>query len=125
MGQVFDRNGLVDAFRDLGRRASKVIELSECGGSVLMLTYDWLAFTRDVDAAFEADKAFMRRLAADIAAERGWEVRRPFFAGELESLKALLTVQSPAAFRRRLLFVSSDALDRPRRQTAAGSAADT
>jgi hypothetical protein len=33
----------------------------------------------------------------------------------LESLKAILTVESPAAFRRRLLFVGKDALDRPRR----------
>lgn len=39
---------------------------------------------------------------------------RPFFAGGLDALKAILTVQSPAAFRRRLLFVSRDALSRPR-----------
>ena len=44
----------------------------------------------------------------------GLALRRPFFAGGLESLKALLTVESPAAFRRRLLFVSKNALDRPR-----------
>jgi hypothetical protein len=39
---------------------------------------------------------------------------RPHFAGGLESLKALLTVESPLAFRRRMLFVSKDALFRPR-----------
>lgn len=39
---------------------------------------------------------------------------RPHFAGGLESLKALLTVESPLAFRRRMLFVSKDALSRPR-----------
>jgi hypothetical protein len=57
----------------------------------------------------------------------GLALRRPFFAGGLESLKALLTVESPAAFRRRMLFVSKNALDRPRmltdepdRQVAAG-----
>ncbi len=44
----------------------------------------------------------------------GLALRRPFFAGGLESLKALLTVESPAAFRRRMLFVSKNALDRPR-----------
>lgn len=44
----------------------------------------------------------------------GFDVDRPFFAGGLETLKALLLVQSPAAFRRRLLFVSPDALSRPR-----------
>ena len=39
---------------------------------------------------------------------------QPFFAGGLESLKAILTVESPLAFRRRLIFVSRDALSRPR-----------
>lgn len=46
----------------------------------------------------------------------GTRLRRPFFAGGLESLKAVLTVESPTAFRRRMLFVSKDALDRPRRR---------
>jgi hypothetical protein len=45
--------------------------------------------------------------------DHGRPLSRPFFAGGLESLKALLTVESPAAFRRRLLFVSKDALLRP------------
>jgi len=44
----------------------------------------------------------------------GRKLTRPFFAGGLESLKALLTVESPASFRRRMLFVSKDALFRPR-----------
>ena len=44
----------------------------------------------------------------------GNALNRPFFAGGLESLNAVLTVESPAAFRRRLLFVSKDALSRPR-----------
>ena len=37
----------------------------------------------------------------------------PFFAGGLESLKAILIAESPAAFRRRLIFVIADALSRP------------
>lgn len=49
----------------------------------------------------------------------GRSLTRPFFAGGLESLKALLTVESPAAFRRRMLFVSKDALFRPRATTGA------
>ena len=53
----------------------------------------------------------------------GRPLRRAFFAGGLESLKASLTVESPAAFRRRLLFVSSNALDRPRRCDEPGDAA--
>ena len=39
----------------------------------------------------------------------------PFFAGGLESLKAILLVESPLAFRRRLIFISADGLSRPRR----------
>ena len=38
----------------------------------------------------------------------------PFFAGGMESLKPLLLVESPLAFRRRLIFISQNALSRPR-----------
>jgi hypothetical protein len=44
----------------------------------------------------------------------GTKLRRPFFAGGLETLKAILFVESPTAFRRRMLFVSKNALSRPR-----------
>lgn len=44
----------------------------------------------------------------------GHDLREPFFAGGLQSLKGILVVESPIAFRRRLLFVSKDALSRPR-----------
>lgn len=44
-------------------------------------------------------------------------LHRPFFAGGLESLKATLLVESPTAFRRRLIFVSANALDRPRMES--------
>jgi len=37
---------------------------------------------------------------------------RPWFAGGMESLKAILLAESPVAFRRRNLFVSADALTR-------------
>lgn len=39
-------------------------------------------------------------------------LHEPFFAGDLQSLKGVLVVESPLAFRRRLLFVSKDALSR-------------
>ena len=39
-------------------------------------------------------------------------LHRPWFAGALESLKAILLAESPIAFRRRNLFVSSNALSR-------------
>jgi hypothetical protein len=49
---------------------------------------------------------------------RGLDLKRPFFAGGLESLKARLLVESPTAFRRRMIFVSADALSRPRADMA-------
>lgn len=51
----------------------------------------------------------------DWAEGHGRPLKKAFFAGGLDSLKATLTVESPSAFRRRLLFVSQNALDRPRR----------
>ncbi len=39
-------------------------------------------------------------------------LKRPWFAGALESLKAVLIVESPVPFRRRNLFVSANALSR-------------
>lgn len=40
-------------------------------------------------------------------------LKEPFFAGGLESLKAILLAESPLAFRRRLIFISADGLARP------------
>jgi hypothetical protein len=37
---------------------------------------------------------------------------RPWFAGGLESLKAILLAEAPVAFRRRNLFISANALER-------------
>ncbi|HEY4112471.1 MAG TPA: hypothetical protein VGM17_00280 [Rhizomicrobium sp.] len=45
----------------------------------------------------------------------------PFFAGGLESLKAILLVESPLAFRRRLIFISADGLSRPDRTMSAAA----
>ncbi len=42
----------------------------------------------------------------------------PYFAGGLESLKAILLAESPLAFRRRLIFISADGLFRPTRSAA-------
>ena len=39
---------------------------------------------------------------------------KPFFAGHMEGMKALLLVESPLAFRRRMIFISQNALSRPR-----------
>jgi hypothetical protein len=43
---------------------------------------------------------------------------KPFFAGGLETLKAILLVESPLAFRRRQIFISANALSRPRERAA-------
>jgi hypothetical protein len=42
----------------------------------------------------------------------------PFFAGGLENLKATLLVESPIAFRRRMIFVGANVLNRPRQVNA-------
>jgi len=42
-------------------------------------------------------------------------LRKPFFPAGLESLKSTLLVESPPAFRRRMIFVGADPLSRPRR----------
>lgn len=42
-------------------------------------------------------------------------LKRPWYPCGLESLKATLLVESPPAFRRRLIFVGADPLYRPRR----------
>ncbi len=52
------------------------------------------------------------------AEHHGRPLKKAFFAGGLESLKAVLTVESPSAFRRRLIFISKNALDRPSRRDA-------
>lgn len=41
-------------------------------------------------------------------------LHKPFFAGGIDALRSTLIVESPAAFRRRLIFISADALFRPR-----------
>lgn len=43
-------------------------------------------------------------------------LKMPFFPCGLESLKATLLVESPTAFRRRMIFVGADPLYRPRRR---------
>ena len=50
--------------------------------------------------------------------DRGLDLQVPHFAGGLEALKATLIQESPLAFRRRLIFISRNALDRPRLSAA-------
>lgn len=57
----------------------------------------------------------------DWALARERFLRAPYFPSGLESLKATLLVESPPAFRRRMIFVGADALSRPRGSRAAGT----
>jgi hypothetical protein len=50
----------------------------------------------------------------DWADEQTRFLNRPQFLGGFERMKAILLVESPLAFRRRGLFVSANALSRPR-----------
>jgi len=67
--------------------------------------------------------AYLAALAESLCYEAGlrppawtqhpsYYLKRPWFAGGLESLKAILLAESPASFRRRNLFVSANALHR-------------
>jgi hypothetical protein len=78
MGEIqsFDLAALESALTELGRRSyegGRTVEIAVYGGSALLLTLNRQVNTRDVDAVFEKDKDFIRKLAADMAAEFGWE----------------------------------------------------
>ena len=49
----------------------------------------------------------------------------PYFTTPIENLKAMLLVQSPQAFRRRLIFTEAEPLRRARMPRAAGSQGPT
>ncbi len=51
----------------------RTVEIVVYGGSALLLTLNRQINTGDVDAVFEGNKDFIRRLAAEMAAEFGWD----------------------------------------------------
>jgi len=70
-------------------------------------------------AAVAEHLAFRDRLAVPAwAGRKARFLKRPFFPAGLESLKATLIVESPTAFRRRMIFVGADPLYRPRRDAS-------
>jgi len=74
--KVFDRATLDLALKELGRRAcaaGKIVEIAIYGGCAVMLTFDSRSATKDVDAVFEKDKDFVRRIAAQVAEDFGWD----------------------------------------------------
>jgi hypothetical protein len=76
MGETsFDLPALELALAELGRRsygAGRTVEIAIYGGSALLLTLNRQITTADVDAVFERDKEFIRKLTAEMAAEYGW-----------------------------------------------------
>lgn len=72
----FDTTVLEAAFTELGRRAHAVgrtIEIAVYGGAALLLTLKQRIATKDVDAVFDRDKDFVRKLATEMAEEFGWD----------------------------------------------------
>jgi hypothetical protein len=70
----FTHKTLEAALHRLGELAAaqgKLVEVSVYGGSALLLTFPARAATRDVDAVFEGQGAFIRPAAAVVAAEFG------------------------------------------------------
>jgi predicted nucleotidyltransferase len=72
----FDRQTLEQALAELGRRAlaaERIVEIVVYGGSALLLTLNRQINTGDVDAVFEGNKHFVRKVAAEMAEEFGWD----------------------------------------------------
>jgi hypothetical protein len=72
----FDRKTLEFALAELGQRAfseGRTVEIVIYGGSALLLTLNRQVNTGDVDAVFEGNKDFIKRLAAEIAEEFSWD----------------------------------------------------
>ena len=72
----FDRKTLEYALAELGQRAfsaGRTVEIVIYGGSALLLTLNRQINTGDVDAVFEGNKGFIKKLALEMAEEFGWD----------------------------------------------------
>lgn len=81
------------------RLADKVPQLGGVEDAYLAAAAEWLAWKFNLQPprwAFDESRS----------------LRRPWFASQLASLRALLLLESPAPFRSRNLFVSENALSR-------------
>lgn len=81
------------------RLISKIPKFGEIEDAYLAATAEWLAWKFDLNPPpwiFDPSRA----------------LRRPWFASPLSALRAVLLIESPAAFRSRNLFVSENALTR-------------
>ena len=72
----FDRSILEHAPAELGRSmfaAGRTVEIVIYGGSALLLTLNRQINNGEVDAVFEGNKDFIKKLAAEMAEEFGWD----------------------------------------------------
>ena len=81
------------------RLADKMPQLGDVEDAYLAATAEWLAWKFNLQPP---------RWAFDEARS----LRRPWFASQLSSMRAVLLLESPAPFRSRNLFVSENALSR-------------
>src|SRR5258707_4838679 len=77
MGGAFDRDGLVDAFDQIGRAAIEAgtkLQIAVYGGSALMLASNFRFATEDVDIADIGAEwpAWLTSVVAAIARDKGW-----------------------------------------------------
>ena len=118
---------------EIAERASAKTQLFDLAVRELLDTWQGLSAAERPEALAEepvpvgrVEDAYLAALAEHLASldrldAPAWTeaphrfLREPYFAGGLESLKAILIVESPSAFRRRLIFISADGLSRPRR----------
>lgn len=71
----FDRAGLEAAFEALGtaaRRDGKLVEIAVYGGAAMVFTFAARPSTKDVDAVFEDNRAWVRDVATRIGEDFGW-----------------------------------------------------
>jgi hypothetical protein len=53
--------------------AGQLIEIAVYGGAAIVLAFNFRQATKDVDAVSSGNPAVLRRLAAEVARERGWD----------------------------------------------------
>ena len=81
------------------RLADKLAQLGDVEDAYLAAAAEWLAWKFDLQPprwAFNESRS----------------LRRPWFASQLASMRAVLLLESPAPFRSRNLFISENALNR-------------
>lgn len=72
---LLSKDDILRGLRSLDAKAkasSVVVDLSIYGGAALAIAFDIRKATRDVDAVVRGDPTFLRRAAAEVAAEEGW-----------------------------------------------------